>query len=118
MGRTNVVYTGVAIKYGDQIHKFTEKTEVTFGKFDDAHIRAYVETGEPMWVEANFKFDFRWNNIGSWSFVGRDKAGAYGIQHIGSTLIESINGDFYTVMGLPLYRLARELRKLYDENNN
>lgn len=50
MGRTNVVYTGLAIKYGDQIHKFTESTEVTFGKFDDAHIRAYVETGEPMYV--------------------------------------------------------------------
>lgn len=50
MGRTNVVYTGLAIKYGDKIHKFTESTEVTFGKFDDAHIRAYVETGEPMYV--------------------------------------------------------------------
>lgn len=48
MGRTNVVYTGVAIKYGDKITKFTEKTEVVFGQFDDAHIQAYVDTGEPM----------------------------------------------------------------------
>lgn len=50
MGRTNVVYTGVAIKYDDKIQKFTEKTEVVFGKFDDVHIQAYVDTGEPMYV--------------------------------------------------------------------
>lgn len=48
MGRTNVVYTGVAIKYGDVIHKFTETAEVTFGKFSDTEILAYVESGEPM----------------------------------------------------------------------
>lgn len=59
MGRTNVVYTGLVIKYGDKIHKFTESTEVTFGKFDDAHIRAYVETGEPMYVWFVYENRFR-----------------------------------------------------------
>lgn len=95
MGRTNVVYTGVAVKYGDKTLKFTEAAEVVFGKFTDKEILAYVESGEPM-----------------------DKAGAYGIQNLGSTLIEKINGDFYTVMGLPLYRLACELKNLYETNNN
>lgn len=46
-----------------------------------------------------------------------DKAGSYGIQKIGSTLIERINGDFYTIMGLPIYRLASTLDKLYKKFN-
>lgn len=117
MGRTNVVYTGVAIKYGDKIHKFSETTDVTFGHFDDTHIQAYVDTGEPMWVHA-IQFHVLVNDNILTLLSYRDKAGGYGIQHIGSTLIERINGDYYSVMGLPLYRLARELRKLYEENNN
>lgn len=48
MGRSHVVYTGVAIKHGDEIRKFTESAEVEFGKFSDAEIIAYVESGEPM----------------------------------------------------------------------
>lgn len=44
-----------------------------------------------------------------------DKAGSYGIQHIGSTLVERINGDFYTVMGLPLFRLSAAMEKLFSK---
>ncbi|XP_031636838.1 uncharacterized protein LOC116349500 [Contarinia nasturtii] len=91
-GKTNVVFTGVAIKYGDHIEKFTESTEVQFGKLTTEQIQAYVDTGEPL-----------------------DKAGSYGIQHIGSTLVERINGDFFTVIGLPVYRLSFTLHKLYKE---
>lgn len=47
-GRTNVVYTGVAIKYGDHIEKFTETTEVHFGNCTTEQIKAYVDTGEPL----------------------------------------------------------------------
>ena len=52
-----------------------------------AEIRAYVASGEPM-----------------------DKAGAYGIQGLGAVLVEGITGDYFTVMGLPLCRVALRLR--------
>lgn len=48
-------------------------------------------------------------------FMFSDKAGSYGIQHIGATLVEAINGDFYTVVGLPVYRLSATLEKLFNE---
>lgn len=48
MGRSHVVYTGVVIKSGDSITKFTESTKVFFGQVTDEQIRAYVATGEPL----------------------------------------------------------------------
>lgn len=48
-----------------------------------------------------------------------DKAGGYGILGIGANLIEKVEGDFYTVVGLPLHRMSVELCKLLshtDEN--
>lgn len=47
-GIPNSVYTGVAIRYKDQIHKFTEVTTVYMAKLEKEEILAYVETGEPM----------------------------------------------------------------------
>ncbi len=41
-----------------------------------------------------------------------DKAGAYGIQGYGATLVERVDGDFYTIMGFPLSRFVRTLRRL------
>lgn len=54
-------------------------SKVTFRPMSDEEILAYVRTGEPL-----------------------DKAGSYGVQGIGSVFIEKIEGDFYSVMGLPL----------------
>ena len=65
-----------------------EKTYVKFRELTEAEIAAYVATGEPM-----------------------DKAGAYGIQGLGSMLVESIRGDYFTVMGLPICQLAVALKR-------
>ena len=63
-----------------------EVTRVRFRPLDEAFIERYLDTGEPF-----------------------DKAGAYGVQGYGSLLVACIEGDYYNVMGLPLYRLARML---------
>jgi len=64
-------------------------TRVRFYRLGADEIAGYVATGEPL-----------------------DKAGAYGIQGRAAALVESIDGDFYTVMGLPLARVIRALRRL------
>lgn len=85
-GKRHYVVTGCCLAMGDKIHSFRTKTAVDFYPLSDADIASYIETGEPM-----------------------DKAGAYGIQGKGSLLIEGIEGDYYTVMGLPVSRLKREI---------
>lgn len=47
-GRGHTVYTGVVVKAAEKVIKFTEKTNVIFGKLDDEQIRGYIATGEPM----------------------------------------------------------------------
>lgn len=100
-GRTHQVVTSVALVAKEVVHQSTDVTNVTFRRLDDSFLEAYVATGEPM-----------------------DKAGAYGIQGYGAALIERIEGDFFSVMGLPLrlvlgllqeagmeYRFGREAGK-------
>ena len=84
-GRTHEVITAVALKTAEGILGATDVTSVTFRPADDAFLRAYVATGEPM-----------------------DKAGAYGIQGYGAALVERVDGDFFSVMGLPV-RLVLDL---------
>ncbi|XP_054153368.1 probable bifunctional dTTP/UTP pyrophosphatase/methyltransferase protein [Oppia nitens] len=71
---------------------FHESTDVFMTEMSDQMIKLYVNSGEPM-----------------------DKAGAYGIQGIGATLVESIRGDYFNVVGLPLHRLCKELYYMYIE---
>ncbi|MBR0113020.1 MAG: septum formation inhibitor Maf [Clostridia bacterium] len=91
-GKEHKVITGVCLTAGDVRVKFHETSTVRFYKLDRDEINRYIKSGEPM-----------------------DKAGAYGIQGKGALLVESIEGDFYNVVGLPIARLARELRKLQSE---
>ena len=87
-GRTHSVLTGVALILDGRELSRAEETAVSFRCLSDGEIDWYIGTGEPM-----------------------DKAGAYGIQGLGSVLIDGINGDYFNVMGLPLCRLESMLRE-------
>jgi septum formation protein len=85
-GNTHSVYTGVSIISPEKEIRFYEKTDVTFWELSDEEIDTYIKSGEPF-----------------------DKAGGYGIQGFGSMLVKKINGDYFTVVGLPVSRTVREL---------
>jgi septum formation protein len=86
-GREHKVVTAVAVSRGKKLRSAVEEVRVRFRKLRDDDIDAYIATGEPM-----------------------DKAGAYGIQGYGATIVECVNGDYFSVMGLPLARLVGLLR--------
>lgn len=86
-GRTHTVITAVAVAYRGTVRHGAEQVAVTFRHLAGDEVDAYVATGE-----------------------GMDKAGAYGIQGFGATIVERIEGDFFAVMGLPLVRLVGLLR--------
>jgi septum formation protein len=85
-GREHEVFTAVAVSYGGRVASGVSRTNVRFRALDGAAIAEYVATGEPM-----------------------DKAGAYGIQGFGAVMVEWIEGDFFTVMGLGLGLLVELL---------
>ncbi len=88
-GRTHTVITAVAVHWRDRLVADAEEVTVTFRSLSDAEIADYIATGEP-----------------------RDKAGAYGIQGYGATIVDRVDGDYFAVMGLPLNRLTRLLESL------
>lgn len=88
-GKVHSVYTGVCIVSGGKRSEFYQKTDVKFYPLTQSEIDAYIATGEPM-----------------------DKAGAYGIQGRGCVLVESISGDYFNVVGLPVARVVREINKM------
>ena len=87
-GNTHEVVTGVTILKGDVVETFSSIAKVTFYELTSREIDEYIKTNEPM-----------------------DKAGAYAIQGIGAKFIKSIEGDYYTIMGLPIGELYHRLQK-------
>lgn len=84
------VVTGVTLRTASRTHSFSVKSKVCFRALDEEEIAYYVDTYRPF-----------------------DKAGAYGIQEwIGYVGIESLDGSFYNVMGLPVQRLYCELKDM------
>jgi septum formation protein len=88
-GRSHTVITAVAVRWQRRTVSDAEEVAVTFRALSDSDIDAYIATREPM-----------------------DKAGAYGIQGYGATIVERVDGDYFAVMGLPLNRLVRLLESL------
>jgi septum formation protein len=89
-GRQHLVLSGLSIintATGESLTEH-ESTKVKMKELSDAEITAYINTGEPM-----------------------DKAGAYAIQGMGSLFVEGIEGDYFNVVGLPLFRLRRMLER-------
>ncbi|XP_029786840.1 probable bifunctional dTTP/UTP pyrophosphatase/methyltransferase protein [Suricata suricatta] len=97
-GREHSVFTGVAIvqccseggQLDVQVSEFHEETAVRFSELSEALLWDYIDSGEPM-----------------------DKAGGYGIQALGGTLVESVRGDFFNVVGFPLNHFCRRLADMY-----
>lgn len=82
-GRTHQVFTAVAVACGSRMESTVEIVSVTFRELGNDEIDSYIATREPM-----------------------DKAGAYGIQGYGATIVQRIDGDFFAVMGLSLVQLV------------
>lgn len=93
-GRTHEVISGVCVKTASKEEVFVEVTKVRFGDLDEYQeqlIERYINTDEPY-----------------------DKAGAYGIQQGGALLVETVEGDYFSVVGLPVRRLSRVLEDITD----
>lgn len=85
-GRRHEVWTGVAVVRGDEQRTGAECTVVHFQKLEPEDLDLYVRSGESL-----------------------DKAGAYGIQGLAGQFVRRIEGDYGTVVGLPLARLRQLL---------
>lgn len=81
--REHEVFTGLTVCENEKVLSCSERTRVKFRALTDEEIRAYIFSGECC-----------------------DKAGAYAVQGKGSLLVESITGDYFNVVGLPVCRLG------------
>jgi septum formation protein len=86
-GKLHYVHTGLAVIYSGTFASAVETATVHFRKLSDDEIESYIMSGEPM-----------------------DKAGAYGIQGRAGAFVDRIEGDFFSIVGLPLCRLVTLLR--------
>jgi septum formation protein len=89
-GRCHTVYTGICVIKTQSLEKLVdfESTIVKIKDLSDEEIENYIESGEPM-----------------------DKAGGYAIQGLGSLIVERLNGCYFNVVGLPVYKLSCMLKK-------
>ena len=85
-GRTHEVWTGIAVVRDGEGRTAAEHARVQFARMEPDEIAAYVRTGEPL-----------------------DKAGSYGLQGMAAQFVRRIEGDYHTVVGLPLARLRQVL---------
>lgn len=91
-GRTHEIFTGVCLLWNGKIDVFHMSTKVTFYQLTEEEIAEYVSLGE-----------------------SRGRAGAYGIEGIGVVLVQSIQGDYANIVGLPVAETIRRLHKLLGD---
>lgn len=88
-GRTHQVLTGVTVITKNHQETFYTQSNVTFKELSELEINAYIETEEPF-----------------------DKAGSYAIQGEGHQLVSTYDGDFFTIMGLPIKEVIQAIHKI------
>ncbi|MDE6275523.1 MAG: Maf family protein [Clostridia bacterium] len=86
----HTVYTGVAIYYGGKAYTFYDKSKVKFKSLDEECKLSYIDSGSPM-----------------------DKAGGYGIQD--EEVVETYEGSYTNIVGLPMEKLKEQLSKIIKE---
>ena len=82
----------IKIINNDNVDTFYSKSSVTFNELSDDDILSYINTGEPI-----------------------GKAGSYAIQGLGKNLIKTFNGDFFTIVGLPLKQVVDKLNLILSD---
>ena len=89
-GCTHKVISGIALMQGDRISVSHDTTYVTFRPLSESEIISYIESGEPF-----------------------GKAGAYGIQDRASVFVQKLDGDYFNVVGLPVFKMFSMLTSDY-----
>lgn len=92
-GRTHQVHTGVCVSDGTTAESFVDTCKVTFFPIPEEEMERCIASGEPF-----------------------DKAGAYAIQGQAALWLDRLEGDYYTIMGLPVSRTARLLEQVSGKN--
>ncbi len=92
-GRTHQVHTGVCVSDGTTAESFVDACKVTFFSIPEEEMERCIASGEPF-----------------------DKAGAYAIQGQAALWLDRLEGDYYTIMGLPVSRTARLLERVSGKN--
>ncbi len=92
---THHVISGIALLRGDREITDHDKTAVHFAPMNEEEILWYAKSGEPL-----------------------DKAGAYAVQGLASLFIKGLSGDYFNVVGLPVYRLNLLVKKFVGKSLN
>lgn len=87
-GKTHILHSAVSIN-GDWVH--TDSADLTMHDFDDAFLESYLQNAGDILTSC---------------------VGAYAIEGIGVQLFEKIEGDYFTILGMPLLPLLNKLREM------
>ncbi len=88
-GNIHYVHTGISVIFDGKEVNLTDSAKVFFREIDGDELERYIASGEPF-----------------------DKAGAYGIQGKAGAFVERIEGDFFSIMGLPVCAVTKALKEL------